>query len=65
MRKTIVTTITIGVAGAPAEDGSLSTLYAPPGSEVTLAADEADRILARFGGEVLAELPDEQPAAKS
>lgn len=37
--------------------------HASPGTPVTLDADEADRIIARFGGEVLEEIPDEESAA--
>ena len=38
----------------------------PPGAEVELDAEEADRILARWGGEVLEVLPDDPlPASKS
>ena len=36
-----------------------------PGMEVTLDADEADDYIAKFGGKVIAVIPDEEPAVAS
>lgn len=71
-QKTIITSVTLGVhdpAGDMPEvrDASGNVLspairglgHAAPGTPVTLDADEADRILARWGGEVVDEDSDE------
>lgn len=75
-KKTIVTKIALGVedpdhyvaevrdaAGTVLVPASRGIAHKKAGEEVTLDADEADRIIARFGGEVLEEIPDEEPAA--
>lgn len=66
MRKRIIAYVTIGVdSGQRTEDGTRVTLMMPPGAEVELDADEADRIIERWGGEVLEVLPDDpSPASK-
>jgi hypothetical protein len=53
--KTIKTKVTVGVPG----DEPGTVLFIPAGEPVSLDADEADRILARWGGEVLSEETDE------
>lgn len=75
-RKTIIAKVTLGVEApektvAEARDvngnviqpRSLGLEHVLPGTPVTLDAAEADRIIARFGGEVLEEIPDEAPVA--
>ena len=75
-KKTIITTVTLGVH-APDLDmievrnandillspGSRGLGHVAPGEPVTLDAAEADEILARYGGEVIEEIPDEAPPA--
>ena len=74
-QKMIVTTVTLGVhdpdrdtpevkdaAGNVLQPRSIGLAHVPPGEPVILDADEADRILARWGGE---EIADEKPAAAS
>lgn len=63
-KKRITTNVTVAVSddeqggyGAPV------AFYAPPGTEIILEADEADRIMARWGGEVLEVIPDEPGAS--
>lgn len=77
-KKTIVTKIALGVEDpdhdvAEVRDAN-GTILVPAargiahrkaGEPVTLDADEADRIIARFGGEVLEEIPDEEAAAEA
>lgn len=75
-KKTIVTKIALGVEdpdhdvaevrdpnGLVLVPASRGIAHKKAGEPVTLDADEADRIVARFGGEVLEEIPDEAPAA--
>ncbi|MRI57415.1 hypothetical protein D8770_26285 [Methylobacterium sp. DB1607] len=70
-QKTIITTVTLGVHDPDGDmpevrDASGNVLspairglgHAAPGMPVTLDADEADRILARWGGEVVDEDED-------
>lgn len=59
MRKKIIAAITVAVAGEIGPDGAPVPVYIPPGGEVVLDGDEADAIIARHGGEVLAVLPDD------
>lgn len=74
-KKTIVTKIALGVedpdhdvaevrdaAGTVLVPAARGIAHRKAGEEVTLDADEADRIIARFGGEVLEEIPDEVSA---
>ncbi len=74
-KKTITTTVTLGIAdpaqdtpevrdplGAVLHPGSKGLGHAAPGTPVTLDADEADAIIARFGGVVVAEIDDEPEA---
>lgn len=58
MTKTVTTTVTLGVPGD--EPGAIR--YVPPGVPVTLDADEADQILARFGGAEVEDEADDAPA---
>jgi hypothetical protein len=71
-KKTIVTKIALGVEdpdqdvaevrdanGAILVPAARGIAHKKAGEPVTLDADEADRIIARFGGEVLEEIPDE------
>lgn len=75
-KKTIITKVTLGVeapdktvAEARDENGnvlqprSLGLDHVLPGNPVTLDAAEADAIIARWGGEVVEEIPDEELAA--
>ena len=75
-KKTIVTKIALGVEdpdhdvaevrdanGALLVPAARGIAHKKAGEPVTLGADEADRIIARFGGEVLTEIADEEPAA--
>ncbi len=75
-KKTIVTKIALGVEdpdhdvaevrdanGAILVPAARGIAHKKAGEPVTLDADEADRIIARFGGEVLEETPDEEPSA--
>lgn len=77
-QKTIKTKVTLGIAdprqdsplvrdptGAVLHPGSKGLGHAAPGTPVTLDADEADWIIARFGGEVLEEIPDEPADAEA
>lgn len=57
MTKTVITTVTLGVPGD--EPGAVR--YVPPGVPVTLDADEADQILARFGGAEVEVEADDAP----
>lgn len=56
MTKTIITTVTLS-----GPDASGVRAERPPGTAVTLEADEADGILARFGG---SEVTDDEAASK-
>lgn len=60
-KKRITANVTIAVPDE--EHGPAVQFYAPPGTEVILEADEADRIIARWGGEVLEMIPDESGAS--
>lgn len=63
-KKRITTNVTVAVSnGEHAGYGMPVAFYAPPGTEIELEADEADRIIARWGGEVLEVLPDEPGAS--
>ncbi len=61
-KKRITAGVTVAVPDE--EHGPAVAFYAPPGTEIVLEADEADRIIARFGGEVLEVIPDEVPASR-
>lgn len=74
-KKTIVTKIALGIedpdhdvaevrdaAGTVLVPASRGIMHKKAGEAVTLDAGEADRIIARFGGEVLEQIPDEAPA---
>ena len=74
-KKTITTKVAIGVhdperdtpevkdaTGNVLQPYSRGLGHASPGTPVTLDADEADRIIARWGGEVLEEIPDDVTA---
>lgn len=63
-KKIIITTVTLAVSAEGTPPGENVAVYLPPGAEATLDADEADRILARWGGEIIAVIPDETPTAK-
>lgn len=64
-KKRITTNVTVAVTdGEHAGYGMPAAFYAPPGTEIVLEASEADRIMARWGGEVLEEIPDEAPVSK-
>lgn len=64
-KKRITTNVTVAVsAEGEAGYGAPVAFYAPPGTEIVLEASEADRIMARWGGEVLEVIPDEEPAGK-
>lgn len=63
-KKRITTNVTVAVTdGEHAGYGAPVAFYAPPGTEIILEADEADRIMARWGGEVLEVIPDEPGAS--
>ncbi|MGU3662004.1 hypothetical protein [Methylobacterium fujisawaense] len=63
-KKRITTNVTVGVSdGEHAGYGAPVAFHAPPGTEIILEADEADRIMARWGGEVLEVIPDEPGAS--
>lgn len=62
-KKKITADVTLGVdSGYRDAAGAPITTMVPPGTEVVLEASEADRIIARWGGEVLEEIPDETVA---
>jgi len=64
-KKRITANVTVAVTdGEHAGYGAPVAFYAPPGTEIVLEASEADRIIDRFGGEVLELIPDEVPAGK-
>lgn len=62
-KKTIIANITLHVpSGHYSADEAPIAQAVPPGTEVTLDAEEADRIVKRWGGEILAVIPDEASA---
>lgn len=61
-QKTIITTVAVGVPDPASPKFTPTVMLIAPGTPVTLDADEADRILARWGGEVVATVADD-PAA--
>ncbi|SEH31588.1 hypothetical protein SAMN02799636_01101 [Methylobacterium sp. 275MFSha3.1] len=60
-KKRITAGVTVAVPDE--EHGPAVAFHAPPGTEIILEADEADRIIARWGGEVLEVIPDEPGAS--
>lgn len=56
-------TVGVTVAVPDEEYGPSVAFYAPPGTEIILESDEADRIIARWGGKVLEVIPDEPGAS--
>lgn len=64
-KKRITTNVTVAVSDDE-QGGFIAPVafYAPPGTEIVLEASEADRIMDRWGGEVLEVIPDEAPVSK-
>jgi hypothetical protein len=74
--KTIITTVTVhqphpkdfrapkyNDAGGVIDAGNYAIVAVPPGKPATLESDEADALLAKFGGEEVKPAAKEPPAA--